>query len=37
MSIHHQPPLSSAVPRDVVMTYGDRRVLDGIDLLAHPG
>ena len=28
------PPL---VARDLAITYGDRVVLDGVDLLAHPG
>ena len=29
--------LSPLVGRDLAMTYGDRVVLDGVDLVAHPG
>ncbi|NUS52918.1 MAG: ABC-F family ATP-binding cassette domain-containing protein, partial [Nocardioidaceae bacterium] len=29
--------LSPLVARDVAKAYGDRSVLDGVDLLAHPG
>jgi macrolide transport system ATP-binding/permease protein len=30
-------PLSALVGRDLAKTYGDRLVLDGVDLVAHPG
>ena len=39
MSSHVQThsPVSSLVARDVSKAYGDRVVLDGVDLVAHPG
>jgi macrolide transport system ATP-binding/permease protein len=37
MSTHVHSSVSPLVARDVVRAYGDRVVLDGVDLLAHPG
>jgi macrolide transport system ATP-binding/permease protein len=37
MSVHLHSSLSPLVARDVAKSYGDRVVLDGVDLLAHPG
>jgi len=37
MSVQLHSPVSSLVARDLVRAYGDRLVLDGVDLLAGPG
>jgi macrolide transport system ATP-binding/permease protein len=37
MSVHVHSPQSALVARDVVRRYGDRPVLDGVDLVANPG
>jgi macrolide transport system ATP-binding/permease protein len=37
MSVQLHSPVSSLVARDLVRTYGDRVVLDGVDLVAQPG
>jgi len=37
MSVQLQSSVSSLVARDIVRAYGDRLVLDGVDLLANPG
>ena len=35
--MHPPPPPTPLVARDIVRTDGERRVLVGVDLLAHPG
>ncbi len=37
MSVTLSSPLASLVARDVSKSYGDRVVLDGVDLVANPG
>ena len=37
MSVQIHSSVSSLVARDVVVAYGDRVVLDGVDLVAQPG
>ena len=37
MSTHVHSSLSALVAHDLVRAYGDRLVLDGVDLVAHPG
>jgi len=36
-SVSSLPVLSALVARDLVKAYGDRPVLDGVDLVATPG
>ena len=36
-SVSSLPVLSALVARDLAKAYGDRPVLDGIDLVATPG
>jgi macrolide transport system ATP-binding/permease protein len=37
VSVQLHSPASALVARDVVKAYGDHVVLDGVDLVAHPG